>query len=312
MGVPNIEVIDGIEYSRPRVFLFQETGVGVAEFAGRTAYDSFSSSENSEIRDMDKFLSDNSNDTKENLSDYESFESYKNAINKIDDAALLDKLAWTYFHHSVLEHAVLSFLIKGMSRGVLQELARHRIATYTIRSTRYVMGEVLNAFNASQDVDDSREWFIDKMIKADSLVVPTEDYLRLEWGNAFDKLLLQKMKLIKKGESWEKLTVAKKSIPLLNQNMSAEDLFLALEAGPRKRNVGDSFKHIVTDNWKVDGMMTINIRSLKNFFDLRDSGAAWFQIRWLAEEMKKVTPSKYLKLIDKKFKDSKEKDEKDV
>ena len=51
-------------------------------------------------------------------------------------------------------------------------------------------------------------------------------------------------------------------------------------------------------------VVTFNIRSLKNYFDLRDSGAAWFQIQWLAEEMKKVTPKKYLKLIDKKYRDT--------
>ena len=56
------------------------------------------------------------------------------------------------------------------------------------------------------------------------------------------------------------------------------------------------------DNWKTDIVMTINLRSLKNFFDLRDSGAAWFQIQWLAQAMKEATPQKYLKLIDKKYK----------
>jgi thymidylate synthase (FAD) len=75
-----------------------------------------------------------------------------------------------------------------------------------------------------------------------------------------------------------------------------------LENGKKKRNVGDGFKHIVSDNWKVDMVVTFNIRSLKNYFDLRDSGAAWFQIQWLAEAMKEVTPIKYLKLIDKKYK----------
>jgi thymidylate synthase (FAD) len=44
------------------------------------------------------------------------------------------------------------------------------------------------------------------------------------------------------------------------------------------------------------------MRSLKNYFDLRDSGAAWFQIRWLAKAMKAVTPVKYLQLIDKHYK----------
>ena len=46
--------------------------------------------------------------------------------------------------------------------------------------------------------------------------------------------------------------------------------------------------------------MTINLRSLKNFFTLRDSASAYFQIQWLAQEMKKVTPDKYLDLIVKK------------
>ena len=72
----------------------------------------------------------------------------------------------------------------------------------------------------------------------------------------------------------------------------------------KKENVGDGFKHIVSDNWKVDMVVTFNIRSLKNYYDLRDSGAAWFQIQWLAEEMKKVTPEKYLKLIDKQYRNA--------
>ena len=41
-------------------------------------------------------------------------------------------------------------------------------------------------------------------------------------------------------------------------------LYAALEAGKKKRNVGDAFKHIVSDNWKVDMVITFNLRSLKN------------------------------------------------
>ena len=99
--------------------------------------------------------------------------------------------------------------------------------------------------------------------------------------------------------------VAKSSLPFLETHKNdAEALYEALQCGKKKRNVGDGFKHIVSDNWKVDMVVTFNIRSLKNYFDLRDSGAAWFQIQWLAEEMKKVTPKKYLKLIDKKHRDA--------
>jgi len=41
-------------------------------------------------------------------------------------------------HHSVLEHAVFTFLIKGISRACSHQLVRHRIASYTQQSQRYV------------------------------------------------------------------------------------------------------------------------------------------------------------------------------
>ena len=295
-----LERVAGITYTRPRAFLMQETGLGVAEFAGRTAYDSFSASENSDIRKMNQLLSREEDiDTSENS----IFAGYKDSINDVEDAELLDKLAWTYFHHSVLEHASLSFMIKGISRAVLQELARHRIASYTIRSTRYTMSAVLNAFIASQSAPDHKEWFVNTMIELNLIVVDTKAYSAMEWGSAFDKLYFQRMAVEEEGANWEEMTIAKKSIPLLSEKMSADDLFRALDSGPKKRNVGDDFKHIVSENWRVDGMVTMNLRALKNFFDLRDSGAAWFQMRWLAEEMKLATPKKYLKLIDKKIRD---------
>ena len=86
-------------------------------------------------------------------------------------------------------------------------------------------------------------------------------------------------------------------------NIDAWELYDLLESGKKKRNIGDAFKHIVSDNWKVDMVVTFNLRSLKNYFQLRDSGAAYFQIQWLAQAMKDVTPSKYLDLIIKKDKE---------
>lgn len=41
-------------------------------------------------------------------------------------------------HFSVLEHAVASFRIKGVSRAMTHQLVRHRIASYTQKSQRYV------------------------------------------------------------------------------------------------------------------------------------------------------------------------------
>jgi thymidylate synthase (FAD) len=45
-------------------------------------------------------------------------------------------------HESVLEHASATFFIKGLSRVASHQLVRHRIASYTQKSQRYVEDDV--------------------------------------------------------------------------------------------------------------------------------------------------------------------------
>ncbi len=274
-----MEIVEeyGIKYSKPEVVLLQDTGIGVAESAARTCYDSFANSENDVIKEIESSLP-----TSEMCDE----------INSIDESKLLDDLAWTYFHHSILEHANLSFLIRGTSRGVLQEHARHRIQAISVRSTRYTMSSVINAYVAARG---NKEFFIKKVLDFDMFVTKDRDYNRIEISAMFDKLTYQQSVV----ENFYEISVAKSSLPLLDEIQDSAELYEALEAGKKKRNVGDAFKHIISDNVKVDMVVTFNLRSLKNYFTLRDSGAAYFQIRWLAEEMKKATPKKYLDLIVK-------------
>ena len=276
-----MEDVYGIKYTKPEVILMQESGIGVAEVAARTCYDSFESSENEALRDIQKSMPE---------------ALLCSEINSIDSSNLLNDLAWTHFHHSILEHATLSFLVRGTSRGVLQEHARHRIQAISVRSTRYTMSSVINAFVASQ-IENNREFFIEKVLDFDMLVTADKEYNRVEIGAMYDKLKYQAL-LVK---DFYDISVAKSSLELLqDKSLTSEKLFKALENGKKKRNVGDAFKHIVTDNWKVDMVVTFNLRSLKNYFTLRESGAAYFGIRWLAQEMMKRTPSKYLDLIIKR------------
>jgi len=276
-----MENVYGIEYSQPEVVLLQDTGIGVAEAAARTCYDSFENSENEVIQQIEAQMPD---------------AAMCDSLNSIEDSNLLDDLAWTYFHHSILEHANLSFLVRGTSRGVLQEHARHRIQAISVRSTRYTMSSIINAFVASNQSED-REFFIQKVLGFDMFVTSDEGYNRVEISAIYDKLSYQKTKV----EDFYAISVAKSSLPFITEHEGdAEALFNALEAGKKKRNVGDAFKHIISDNVKVDMVVTFNLRSLKNYFTLRDSGAAYFQIRWLAQEMMRVTPAKYLDLIIKK------------
>ena len=271
-----------IQYEKPKVTLLQQSGLGVAEIAARTCYDSFENSENECVKHA-----------MENLD--------TDAINNIDDSDLLSNLAWVHHHHSIIEHATLSFLIQGTSRGVLQEHARHRLQAISVRSTRYTMSSVINAFTASQQSDTPFKFFLDKILALNLFVITDTAYLEIEIQAMYDKCMFQ----YRRNPDYLKDAVAKSSMDFIRTYKDdPETLYHTLEKGKKKRNVGDGFKHIVSDNWKVDMVVTFNIRSLKNYFDLRDSGAAWFQIQWLAEEMKRVTPLKYLKLIDKDFKNS--------
>ena len=273
-----------IEYEKPKVTLLQESGLGVAEISARTCYDSFENSENECVKNA-------------------MVKMDRDAINRIENSDLLSNLAWVHHHHSIIEHATLSYLIEGISRGVLQEHARHRLQAISVRSTRYTMSSVINAFVASTtlgiETQSSFEFFLEKLLNLNLFVITDQEYLTIEIRAIYDKLVFQ----YKRNPDFLVNAVAKSSLPFIEEHQgNAEELLRALESGKKKRNVGDGFKHIVSDNWKVDMVVTFNIRSLKNYFDLRDSGAAWFQIQWLAQEMKRVTPLKYLKLISKEHK----------
>ena len=58
------------------------------------------------------------------------------------DAELLDRVGNKFKHKSILEHLVYTFEIKGVSRALLQELSRHRIASPSVKSTRYTLKEL--------------------------------------------------------------------------------------------------------------------------------------------------------------------------
>lgn len=56
--------------------------------------------------------------------------------------ARINRVANVSKHSSTIEHLYYSFDIDGVSRALLQELARHRVASYTVKSTRYTLQEL--------------------------------------------------------------------------------------------------------------------------------------------------------------------------
>ncbi|WP_228568354.1 FAD-dependent thymidylate synthase [Campylobacter sputorum] len=73
---------------------------------------------------------------------WQSFDKGDNGGDK--DKELIDRVGNKFKHASTLEHLHYNFYIKGISRACLQELARHRIASLSVKSTRYTLKELKN------------------------------------------------------------------------------------------------------------------------------------------------------------------------
>lgn len=296
----NVIEYKGIEYYKPVVTIIAENGIAHSEFAGRTCYDSFDKSEHNVIKDMNEliqkdFLTQEEEETLEDLISREAL--------SVEDSELLKQLSFVHFHHSVLEHSVVSFFIKGISRAVLQEVARHRIASYSVKSTRYTLDQIMYNFIVAKYVykeEDKKEYFSALTEKERVFNIKDENLNKIELESIYRKLDCHTDNFGK--ENTLKEIIPKSNIERFLECDNCEEA-LELLSEKKKRNVGDAFKAIVvSESMNVDLTMTINLRSLKNFFDLRLSGAAWYQIRWLAEEMKEQLPEKYKRMI---FKDKK-------
>ena len=67
--------------------------------------------------------------------------------------ARINRVANVSKHASTIEHLYYNFDIDGISRACLQEVARHRVASYTVKSSRYTLQELKkeDSFNVYTD-----------------------------------------------------------------------------------------------------------------------------------------------------------------
>lgn len=86
------------------------------------------------------------------------------------DEELLIRVGKKFKHESVLEHIVFNFHIKGISRACLQELARHRMASLSVMSTRYTLKKLVGV-----DLYDTERDIYNTGVASQFLVF-TEDY----------------------------------------------------------------------------------------------------------------------------------------
>ncbi len=87
-------------------------------------------------------------------------------------------------HHSVIEHAVFTFSVEGVSRALTHQLVRHRVASFSQQSQRYVSMDsasfvtphtVEDNKNALDVYDSVMDTIWDAYRKLEGMGIPAED-----------------------------------------------------------------------------------------------------------------------------------------
>ncbi|HJA26025.1 MAG TPA: FAD-dependent thymidylate synthase [Candidatus Fournierella merdigallinarum] len=156
-------------------------------------------------------------------------------------------------HESPTEHVSFTFAIEGVSRSLLAQITRHRIASYSVQSQRYVrldefeyvtppaIGEDEQAFAAFRQAMDQQG----------------EEYRRIA-------------ALLKDGHIRR----------LMQQGLSEKEAARKAE----KLAIEDA-RFVLPNACDTKMIVTMNARSLHNFFRHRCCSRAQWEIRALAEEM---------------------------
>ncbi|MCD7754104.1 MAG: FAD-dependent thymidylate synthase [Clostridiales bacterium] len=156
-------------------------------------------------------------------------------------------------HASPIEHASFTFAIEGVSRSLLAQITRHRIASYSVQSQRYVR------------LDDFH------------FVIPPE----VEADPAAKAAFLQAME--EEGRHYLNIAAAlqeKHRKELMAQGLSEQ------EADKKAEKLANEDARFVLPNaCETKMVVTMNARSLQNFFRARCCNRAQWEIRALAEEM---------------------------
>jgi thymidylate synthase (FAD) len=196
---------------------------------------------------------------------WQSFDKSDNGGDK--DKELIDRIGNQYKHSSTLEHLSYTFYISDVSRALLQELARHRMASPSVKSTRYTLKELKDeeSFTVVQnvlykDLDSFNKEIVNKSFKRAS------KYLVFTDNEEVDMMSLKAL----------------------------ENLRLMLVQGISN----DIAKYCLPESYKTELTWTINARSLQNFLSLRSSKAALWEIRDLANLLYNTLPEEHMYLFD--------------
>lgn len=186
-------------------------------------------------------------------------------------------------HESPLEHCYFTFGVEGCSRITEQQLTRHRIASYSIQSGRYVLrnnakfvippnierNKVAKKIYLDQ-VESCRKAYWDIVVELidyniDQIVVKDPKYLFI-----MDDLM-KDPELINIRYSH----LLKERSPILYEKIKTEVIKEAIEDA----------RYVLPQSLETKIMFTMNLRSLMNFVSHRKCNRAQWEIRELTRQM---------------------------
>ena len=173
-------------------------------------------------------------------------------LNEKNIAQYIDMLV-SIGHESVMEHVSFTFGIEGISRACSHQLVRHRIASYSQKSQRYVNEDGFDFITppAIEEIPEAKAEF-DGMIEK-----ITESYSKIA------DILTEKHKVDFMAQGLEEKTALSKARKLANEDA----------------------RFLLPNACETKIVVTMNVRSLFNFFRHRCCNRAQWEIRAVANEM---------------------------
>lgn len=160
-------------------------------------------------------------------------------------------------HESPVEHVTFTFGIEGISRACSHQLVRHRIASYSQKSQRYVNEEKFNYITPPE---------IDKDFDALVLYDECMDYIQDCYERIRDILITRH----------ERKLVLEKGLEVAEAHKQATKL------------ANEDARFVLPNACETKIIVTMNVRSLLNFFAHRCCNRSQWEIHNVANEMLKL------------------------
>jgi len=191
----------------------------------------------------------------------------------------IDKLM-SMGHESPLEHVTFTFGIEGISRSCSHQIVRHRVASYSQQSQRYVKLDQFDYIIPPSIGNNAEleELYVNHMMNS-----------QMAYNNIVEELIEINVIKMYKEEYEDALELWNKGAMYIKFNaaMDVFKKFNSKEYSQIEKQAIEDARYVFPNACETKMVMTMNVRSLYNFFEERCCNRAQWEIRELATEMLK-------------------------